>query len=448
MIRFDRSRMRAGFGRDLVLDLLEGGFEAVDPKRCVREVLFRGGDRLRVGSTVFDMSERRVWTIAIGKAAVPMAEAVSERLGSALAGGVVVTRYGYGGPVEGLRVVEAGHPVPDENGLRGARMIGELSDGVGPRDLVLCLLSGGGSALLGAPPEGVSIDDLAATTRLLLESGAAIDEINTVRRHLSTLQGGRLARRLRPAGVMTLVLSDVIGDHMEAIASGPTVPDPTTFDDAIGVLRRYLLWERLPSSIRDHLARGAAGEISETPKPGDPAFQGTAAESIGDNGTFLDGLEQAARDAGCCVVRVSEPVIGEASAVGRGLGRRAMDLAVEAGRPTLLVAGGETTVTVRGRGRGGRNQELALAAALEIDGSDGVCVAALATDGSDGVTAAAGGIVDGLTAASARRAGIDPTAALSDNDSHAALTASGDLLLTGPTRTNVADAYVAYIDSA
>lgn len=447
MIRFDRSRMRAGFGRDFVLDLLERGFAAIDPKRCLREVLSCDGKRLRVGSTVFDMLRRRAWTMAIGKAAVPMAEAVSERLGSALAGGIVVTRYGYGGSVEGLRVLEAGHPVPDENGVRAARTIGELSSGVGPRDLVLCLLSGGGSALLGAPPEGVSIDDLAATTRLLLESGAAIDEINTVRRHLSTLQGGRLAQRLRPATVMTLVLSDVIDDCLETIASGPTVPDPTTFDDAIGVLRRHLLWERLPVSVRDHLARGAAGEIAETPKPGDPAFQGAAVEIIADNSAFLDGLEQAAKDAGGYVVRVPEPVIGEASVAGRGLGRRAMDLAVTEGRRTLFVAGGETTVTVCGRGRGGRNQEFALAAALEMDGSDRVCVAALATDGSDGVTDVAGGIVDGTTAALVRRAGIDPAAALADNDSHAALKASGDLLLTGPTRTNVADVYVACIDS-
>ncbi len=448
MIRFDRSRMRAGFERDLVLDLLESGFAAIDPRCCVREVLSRDVDRLRVGSTVFKMSGGSIWTIAIGKAAVPMAGAVSEWLGSTLAGGIVVTRYGCGGSVEGLRVLEAGHPIPDENGLRAAAAIGELSDGVGPRDLVLCLLSGGGSALLGAPPEGVSLGDLAATTRLLLESGAAIDEINTVRRHLSTLQGGRLARRLRPASVITLVLSDVIGDRLEAIASGPTVPDPSTFDDAIGVLLRHRLWQQLPAVVRDHMARGAAGETGETPKPGDPAFQGTAVEIVGDNAAFLDGLEQAAQDAGCRVVQVPEPVVGEASDAGHGLGRRAMDLAVTAGQRTLLVAGGETTVTVRGRGQGGRNQELALAAALEIDGSDGVCVAALATDGSDGVTDAAGGIVDGMTAASARQAGIDPAAALSDNDSHAALRASGDLLLTGPTRTNVADAYVAYIDSA
>ena len=448
MIRFDRSRMRAGFGRNLVLDLLESGFTAIDPRRCMREVLSRAVDRLCVGSTVFDMSERHVWTIAIGKAAVPMAEAVSERLDSVLAGGIVVTRYGYGGSVRGVRVFEAGHPVPDENGLRAATAIGELSDGVGWRDLVLCALSGGGSALLAAPPEGVSLDDLAATTRLLLESGVAIDEINTVRRHVSTLQGGRLARRLRPASVITLVLSDVIGGHLEAVASGPTVPDPTTFDDAIGVLRRHRLWERLPKSVQDHLARGATGKTAETPKPGDSAFRGTAVEIVGDNDAFLDGLEQAAGDAGCSVVRVPEPVVGEASEAGRELGRRTMDLAATAGRRTLLVAGGEPTVTVRGRGQGGRNQEFALAAALEIDCSDGVCVAALATDGSDGVTGAAGGIVDGMTAASARRAGIDPAAALADNDSYAALRASGDLLLTGPTRTNVADVHVAYIDSA
>ena len=446
MIRFDRSRMRAGFERDRVLDLLESGFAAIDPKRCVREVLFRDGDRLRVGSAVFDMSGGSVWTIAIGKAAVPMAEAVSELLGPALAGGIVVTRYGCGGSVEGLRVLEAGHPIPDENGLRAAAAIGELSDGVGPRDLVLCLLSGGGSALVAAPPKGVSLDGLASTTRLLLESGVAIDEMNTVRRHLSTLQGGRLARRLRSASVVALVLSDVIGGRLEAIASGPTVPDPTTFGDAIGVLRRHRLWERLPASVRDYLARGAAGKTGETPKPGDPAFHDTTVEIVGDNDAFLDGLEEAARDGGCYVVRVPEPVVGEASDAGRGLGRRAVNLMGEVGQRTFLVAGGETTVTVRGQGQGGRNQELALAAALEIDGRDGVCVAALATDGSDGVTAAAGGIVDGTTAASARRAGIDPAAALSDNDSHAAMRASGDLLVTGPTRTNVADAYVAYID--
>jgi len=448
MVRFDRSGMRAGFGRDLVLDLLERGFAAIDPKRIVSEALAREGAKLRVGGSDFDLSVRRVWTIALGKAAIPMAEAASERLGPALAGGVAVTRYGHGGPVSGLRVLEAGHPIPDENGLRAAERIVGLADGIGGDDLVLCLLSGGGSALVAAPPEGVSLEDLAATTRLLFRSGAPIDEVNTVRRHLSTLQGGRLARRLHPATVATLVLSDVVGDVLESVASGPTVPDPTAFDDAIGVLRRWRLWERVPTGVRDHLARGAGGRLDDTPKPGDPVFRESVIEVIGNNAAFLDAVERSSQEQGLRVLRVPEPFVGEARDVGREVGRRAAEIAGGRTDRTLLVAGGETTVTLRGGGRGGRSQELALAAAMALDGVEGVCVAALATDGSDGVTEAAGGIVDGATIGLARRSGIDPDEALADNDSHPVLAASGDLLFTGPTRTNGADVCVALIAPA
>jgi len=445
MIRFDRSGMRAGFGRDLVLDLLERGFVAIDPKRTVSEALARDGDGLRVGGSDFDLSGRRVWTIALGKAAVPMAEAASELIGLASVGGIAVTRYGHGGSGSGFRVLEAGHPIPDENGVRAAEAIADFADGIGRDDLVLCLLSGGGSALLAAPPEGVSLEDLAETTRLLLRSGATIDEVNTVRRHLSTLQGGRLARRLHPATVVSLVLSDVIGDALESVASGPTVPDPTGFDDAIGVLRRWRLWERLPTGVHDHLTRGAEDRLDDTPKPGDPVFRESVVEVIGNNATFLDAVERSAREQGLGVLRVPEPLVGEARDVGRELGRRAADVADGRMDRTLLVAGGETTVTVRGGGRGGRNQELALAAALMLDDVEGVCVAALATDGSDGVTEAAGGIVDGATIGLARWAGIEPGEALADNDSHPVLAASRDLLFTGPTRTNVADVCVALI---
>ena len=446
MIRFDRSKVRPGIGREQVLALLESGFEVINPKHCVNEALSVEGDRLTIGSAEYSLSDRRVWTVAIGKAAVPMCEAVSERLGPALTGGIAVTRYGHGGFVDGVRVLEAGHPIPDERGAKAAAEIREMADEIGGDDLVLCLLSGGGSALVAAPPPGVSLEELAETTRLLLRSGAAIDEVNTVRRHLSTLQGGRLAERLHPATVISLVLSDVIGDSLEAIASGPTAPDPTTYGDAVDALRRLRLWERIPGSVRAHMSAGVAGEIAETLKPDDPVFQGAIVEVVGSNATFLDAIDRAAQDAGYEVVRSSKPVAGEARDVGRKLGRRAATFVGEGARRTLWIAGGETTVTVRGHGRGGRNQEFALAAALEIDGVDGVCVAALATDGSDGTTDAAGGIVDGMTADRARRAGLDPIEALAENDSHTALDASGDLLLTGSTRTNVADVYVALIN--
>jgi glycerate-2-kinase len=442
MIRFDRSTLRGGTGRTFLLDLLEEGLGAIDPKQAVLGHLAIDQDRLRVGEEAVDVANRRIWAIAIGKAAVPMAEAVSESLGDHLTGGIALTRHGYGGSVERFRVYEAGHPVPDGQGQRGAEAIAALCDGVGPGDLVLCLLSGGGSALLAAPPDQVSIGDLASTTGSLLASGASIDEVNVVRRHLSTLQGGRLARRLHPARVATLVLSDVIGDRPESIASGPTVPDPTTLDDAILVLRRRRLWDRVPESVRSHLERG---EDAETVKPDHPVFLESRFAIVGNNGTLLDAIEQAGRNAGCRTVRLPEPTVGEAWEAGRALGRRAVELAAAATRRTLVVSGGETTVTVTGGGRGGRNQEFALAAAIEIAETDGVCIAALATDGSDGTTDAAGAIVDGTTVNRIERAGLDPRAALDDNDSHVVLAAAGDVLHTGPTRTNVADAYVALV---
>ncbi len=448
MIRFDRSGLRPGFGRRFILDLLERGLATIDPRCCVRRVLHCADGRLQVGPHAFNLDRRRVWGISIGKAAVPMAEALTERLGGALAGGVLLTRYGYGGQVDGFLVREAGHPIPDENGVLAAAEIARMTADVGPDDLVICLLSGGGSALLAAPQPGVTIDDLAVTTDLLIQSGAAIDETNTVRRHLSTLQGGQLARRLQPATVITLALSDVIGDRLEAIASGPTAPDPTCFGDAIGVLHRYRLWERSPALVRKHLERGMAGEVDDTVNPGDPVFRGSAIEIVGNNDALLDALEDAGRAAGCRTLRAVEPVRGEARHVARDIARCAVDLVGGDSQRTLYIAGGETTVTVRGNGRGGRNQELALAAALEIDGIEGLCIAALATDGSDGVTEAAGAIIDGRSADTIRRAGIDPEAALHDNDSHAALKASGDLLQTGPTRTNIADACIVLIDSS
>jgi len=444
MIRFDRSVLRSGVVRPLLLGLLEAGLAAVAPSRAVSEFLAVEGGRLRIGAAAFDCSIGRLWLIAIGKAAIPMADAAVERLGDRLAGGIVLTRCGYGGSVRGIRVYEAGHPIPDAAGLHAGAEIEALCDRVAAEDTVLCLLSGGGSALLAAPPPGVSLDDLARTTGLLIECGATINEVNTVRRHLSTLQGGRLARRLAPASVVTLALSDVIGDRPEAIASGPTVADPTTVDDAIRVLQEYRLVERVPRAVRGWLERGAD---AETVKPGDSAVRNTTFAIVGRNATLLDAIEQAGREAGCHVLREAGPMLGEARDAGRAFGRRVADLASDGARRTVLVAGGETTVAVTGDGRGGRDQEFALAAALELSGIEGGAVAALASDGSDGVTDAAGAIVDGSTVERIERAGLDPRAALERNDTYTVLRASRDVLFTGPTRTNVADAYVGFLDT-
>lgn len=444
MIRFDRSVLRSGVGRPLLLGLLEAGLAAADAGRAVSESLATAAGRLRVGAAALSRSVGRLWLIAIGKAAIPMAGAAVECLGDRLAGGIALTRHGYGGSIRGVRVHEAGHPIPDVAGLHAGGEIGALCDRVAAEDTVLCLLSGGGSALLAAPPPGVSLDDLARTTGLLIGCGATIDEVNTVRRHLSALQGGRLARRLAPARVVTLALSDVVGDHPEAIASGPTVADPTSVDDAIRVLRDHRLVERVPRTVRGWLKRGAD---AETVKPGDSAVRNTAFAIVGRNATLLDAVEQAGREAGCHVLRETEPILGEARDAGRAFGRRVADLASDGARRTVLVAGGETTVTVTGDGRGGRNQEFALAAALELSGIEGGAVVALASDGSDGVTDAAGAIVDGSTVERIERAGLDPHAALAGNDTYTALRASRDVLFTGPTRTNVADAYVGFLDT-
>ncbi|MFC2077474.1 glycerate kinase [Candidatus Bipolaricaulota bacterium] len=450
--RFDRERLRPGSGRDEILDLLEAGFEAVDPAALVRRALSPVGSALSVLGEKLPVGERKrkrnAWVFAVGKAAVPMAGAAGEVLGARLAGGIAIAPYGYGGSVEGIEILEAGHPIPDANGAAAARLLERTAIAVRENDLVLCLLSGGGSALLASPPDGVSLDDLARTTRLLLGCGATIDEVNTVRRHLSTLQGGGLALRLRPATVRTLILSDVVGSSHESIASGPTVPDPTTFDDAMRVLRAHGLLGSVPPAVVTHIDRGACGEAEETAKPGERIFERTRTAVLADNETFVEAVGLAAKKAGHRVVRLEAPIGGEARSVGRHLGREVVELSRRADVRTVIVGGGETTVILRGAGRGGRNQELALAASVEIERESGILLASLATDGIDGPTDAAGAVADGETAALARRGGRDPITALAENDAYPALDAAGDLLFTGPTWTNVADVFIGLVDPA
>ena len=427
----------------------DAALAAVEPAAAVARFLSREGDVLRAGTTPVPLLPgASLRLVAAGKAAPAMTESAARILGPRLSDAVLVTK---GGHLAGrtlplaVRAIEAGHPVPDESGLAAAAAIEELLAGAREGDVVVALLSGGASALLADPAEGISLADLAATTGLLLRSGASIVELNAVRKHLSRLKGGRFARLAAPATLVALVLSDVVGDPLDAIASGPTVPDPTTFAEAWAVVERRGLADLLPQSVRRRLREGVDGRVEETPKPDDPLFARVLTVVVGSNRLAALAAARAARELGYGAQVVSTHVEGEAREVGRvvaALGRSVLADGDPLPAPACLVLGGETTVTVKGTGRGGRNQELALAAAIALDGIEGVWVMALATDGTDGPTDSAGAIVNGGTAAAIRAAGIDPVAALAVNDSGPALEAAGAQMRTGPTGTNVNDLYV------
>ncbi|HBH04335.1 MAG TPA: glycerate kinase [Candidatus Rokubacteria bacterium] len=385
---------------------------------------------------------RRVLVLGCGKASGAMARAAEETLGERIADGFVVVKDGYTVPLARVRLAEAGHPVPDARGLAASARLLELARGAGEADLVLFLVSGGGSALTPAPAPPVTLAEKREVTRLLLAAGATIAELNAVRKHLSRFKGGQLARAARPASVLTLALSDVIGDPLDVIASGPTAPDPTTFRDALDVLEARGLGARAPASVRERLEAGRRGALEETPKPGDRVFERVENIVVGNNALVTDAALAAAGRLGYRAELLTRALEGEARHVARDLVARARRLPPRA----CLIAGGETTVTVRGRGRGGRCQELALAAALELTSGEPLTLLAAGTDGTDGPTDAAGAIVDAGTVGRARAAGADPWRALDDNDAHTLLAASGDLLVTGPTNTNLLDLYLVLRD--
>ena len=387
----------------------------------------------------------RVVAVGAGKASGPMATAAEETLGERIAGGLVAVKDGHGAPTHRIRLAEAGHPVPDARGAAAAREILDLAAAAGPDDVVLVLISGGGSALLPAPVPPITLEEKQTLTRLLLRAGATINQLNAVRKHCSRLKGGQLARAAAPARVVSLLLSDVIGDPLDVIASGPTAPDDSTFGEALAILERLAVRDGMPRSILDRLRRGAAGELPETPKAGDPLFARVENAVIGNNQLVVDAALSRCRDLGLAPHLLGRAVEGEAREVGRGMVALGREIAAGRGPvrpPACVIAAGETTVTVRGNGLGGRAQEMALSAALDLDGSDGLVLLAAGTDGSDGPTPAAGGIADGGTAARIRGAGRDPAAALADNDAHPALAAAGDLIVTGPTSTNLLDLYL------
>ena len=429
--------------------ILDAAIAAGDADRLTRRALLREGSHLRVGGQTIDLDRiRGIVVVGAGKASGSMAQAVEAVLdGIAIEGLVAVKELREPGPRR-VRLVEAGHPIPDARGEAAAAEILRLARDAGPDSLVLCLISGGGSALTPAPVRGVTLAEKQAATRLLLECGATINELNAVRKHLSRLKGGQLARAAHPARVVSLLLSDVIGDPLDVIASGPTAPDPTTFGDALGILDRFGLRARLPSAVRAHLEAGARGEAEETPKRGDPALAGVTNVVIGNNELVVDAAVAEARRVGLTPCLLTRRLQGEAREVARVFASLLDETArggLIQGRPACLIAGGETTVTIRGRGTGGRCQEFALALAPELASMRDVVVLAAGTDGSDGPTDAAGAVVDTTTLERARGKGIDARRALAENDSHPFFAALGDLVMTGPTGSNLMDVYLGVV---
>lgn len=434
---------------DVVQALARAALAAADPRAAVRRALAADGRVLRVGGETIALGDAgRVWIVGAGKAAAGMAEGALDVLGPLVAGGAVTVPHGAGRALGPLEVWEAAHPLPDAHGLAGAVAALDVARAAAAGDVVLCLLSGGASALWAAPAGGLTLGEMREATQGLLRAGAPISEVNAVRKHLSRIAGGQLARAAHPAAVVTLAISDVVGAAPDVIASGPTVADPTTYGDALEVLRTRRA--DVPSAVRRHLQTGDAGEVQETPKPGDPALEGASLHVVLRGRDALEGAAREAEALGWRATVVTDALEGEARDVASQVAALAWGAHAEgasARLPAAFLLGGETTVTVTGGGRGGRNQELALAAALEIDGEPGITVAAFGTDGVDGPTRAAGGVVDGTTISRGRAIGLDARAHLDRNDAHAFLRAVGGLLTTGPTGTNVNDVVIVLVES-
>jgi len=421
-------------------DIFQAALRAADPVECVRHHAGRIESRCREDGC------DRLLVLAFGKAACSMTRGLVSSLSRPVDQGLVITKYGHAAGEnlpEPIAVFEAGHPVPDEHGVAATVRAVDLLQSADAGTLVACLISGGGSALLAAPAEGITLREKQELTRLLLAAGADIVEVNTVRKHVSRVKGGRLAECAAPAGVISLILSDVIGDRLDSIASGPTAPDDTTYDDALRVLERYGLRGQVPVSVLRMLEWGRRSGIPETPKPGTLLFRKVENIIVGSNRLAVEAAQARALDLGYEAVILTSELRGEARDAAGWLAGKAREArsgaSAGSGRGLCLISGGETTVTLTGGGRGGRNTEMALAFAIEIEGEKGISLLSAGTDGTDGPTDAAGAAADGKTARTARRAGLDPEAFLLNNDSYTFFQEAGGLLITGPTGTNVMD---------
>ena len=440
--------------RKPILEILEAALSAVNPYNAVQTGLRRDGNQLSVQNRSYDLTQyRRIFVIGAGKAGAPMTQAIEDVLTGFPLAGLVVVKEEHSGPTEQVTLAEASHPIPNQAGVQAGKQILSLCEKAGPDDLVIALLSGGGSALLIVPAPGITLADLQAMTDTLLACGATIGEINCLRKHCSAIKGGQLARAAHPATLITLVLSDVVGNPLDVIASGPTVPDSTTWADAWALVEHYGLAEQLPATIIQRLQAGLADEIPDTPDANDPIFEQAETVVVADNRVAAEAACVAAQSQGFRTMLLSTFIEGEAAEVARvavALGKEAQQSGQPLPAPACLILGGETTVTLTSTsgdkpGKGGRNQELALAAAAVLDGNPHITVVSLATDGTDGPTDSAGGIADGGTLQRGHQAGLNLEMHLRQHNAYPFLEATNDLLITGPTQTNVNDLIFIFI---
>jgi len=429
--------------------IFNAALTAADAAEAVSRHVKVDGEAIDIDGRLYSLrSYRSIVVVGAGKGSAQMCRGLEELIGDRLSGGIIIVKYGYTVPVKKIAVIEAGHPIPDENGLNATEQVIDLLRQTTSEDLVISLISGGGSALLSSPTDGVSFHEKQEMTELLLKCGAPIREVNAIRKHISKVKGGRVARLAYPSTLISLILSDVVGDAISAIASGPTAPDPSTFSECQVILDRYKLRTKKSGSIARLIDKGSAGEINETPKPGDPIFENVLNVVVGNNRLTVIAAKEQAETLGYSVKVIDDLAEGEATelAVAHAAIVKEIYHSGTVRRPACVISGGEATVTLRGDGLGGRNQEFALATALELDGLDSVVALIGGTDGTDGPTDAAGGIVDGGTVRRGQTKGLDARDYLSRNDSYHYLQATDDLLVTGPTFTNVMDLRLFIVD--
>jgi len=429
-----------------LIEIFEAGLRAVAPGAALKKTCQVENDRLTVGGRNYNLNIfEEILVIGAGKAAASMAKALEEVLGNRISSGFITVKYKHLEKLSTIKIQEAGHPVPDENGLIGAQEIFQLASSASEKTLVFCLLSGGGSSLLPLPAKGVTLEDKQKTTKILLKCGATIHEINTIRKHLSIIKGGGLARAVYPATLITLILSDVVGDDLDSIASGPCVPDTKTFHDCMAIINKYSIGFEIPSSVLKHIKAGMRGDVAETPKKGEDYFRKTQNFIIGNNFKALLSAKEKAESLGFNTLLLSSMIEGETRDVAANHVAIAREIQLHGyplKRPACILSGGETTVKINGAGKGGRNQEFSLAAAIKIStiyNMKNVSVLCAGTDGSDGPTDAAGAFADETTVFRAQSIGFNAQGYLDNNDSYHFFEKLDDLYKTGPTNTNVMD---------